>query len=109
MTDIDDKLKRIRDKVDDGNFGKLYGAKETADDRLKLEYARLFCVAHGDTVPAKDAWVRVHPDYKRAIEDKQNAYADWKTAETYMKLVFLEADVWRTQQATERTIDRAHR
>jgi len=57
----------------------------------------------------RDAWVRRHKDYLAAIERKENAYADWKTAETYMKLLFAEAEVWRSIQANNRYMDNAHR
>lgn len=106
MTDIRKKLDKIRERVDEGKFGKLYGAKETADERLKLVYAELRDEAPDGTAPDKDAWVRRQPRYKKAVEDKANAYADWKTAETYMKLSFVEFDIWRSEEATNRGLDR---
>jgi len=109
MTDIDSLLEQARNKSQD--YGKLYGRKETADDYLKSTYASLYpaSVARGKTNPERDAWVRDHEKYRAAIERKQNAYADWKTAETYMKLLFAQAEVWRTQQANNRYMDSAHR
>jgi hypothetical protein len=107
MTDIDKKLEEARNRSE--NYGALFGAKETADDYLKSTYALIYTQAPQGTVPERDAWVRRHEDYKKAIKRKQNAYADWKTAETYMKLLFAEAEVWRTRQANNRFMDKAHR
>ena len=111
MTDIDKKLEAARAKAKE--YGRLYGAKETADDYLKTTYAILYddCVVAlpKATVPERDAWIKRHDVYKNALERKQSAYADWKTAETYMKILFAEAEVWRTQQANNRYMDGAHR
>ncbi len=107
MTDIREKLDILRDRVDQGKYGAIYGAKETADERLKIIYAQQRALAPKDrSIPETDAWVRQRPEYKKAVEDKANAYADWKTAETYMKLSFIEFDVWRSEEATNRGLDR---
>jgi len=107
MTDIDSLLEQARGKSE--NYGKLYGAKETADDYLKSTYAAIFEDSPDGTVVERDSWVKRHDLYLMAIGRKQDAYADWKTAETYMKLLFAEAEVWRTKQANNRYMDNAHR
>ena len=109
MTDIDSLLEQARKKSED--YGKLYGAKETADDYLKLTYAACYRDPQnkGGSVADRDAWVRCQGDYAQAVQRKRNAYTDWKTAETYMKLLFAEAEVWRTKQANNRYMDNAHR
>lgn len=107
MSDIADKLEHARSRAE--NYGKLYGAKETADDKLKGTYALLYPSSSGSTVAERDSWVKSHVDYMQAVKDKQNAYADWKTAETYMKILMVEAEVWRTEQANNRYMDEAHR
>jgi len=109
MSDIADKLEHARSRAE--NYGKLYGAKETADDKLKGTYALLYPDYPDQigTVAERDAWVKGQPEYIQAVKDKQNAYADWKTAETYMKILMVEAEVWRTEQANNRYMDEAHR
>ena len=107
MADIDKLLEQARNRSE--GYGKLYGAKETADDYLKTAYAILYADAPGETVGERDAWVRRHPDYLAAIERKQNVNADWKTAETYMKVLMTEAEVWRTKEANNRMMDKGHR
>ena len=106
MTDIDKTLALAR-KNSEG-FGQKYGAKETADDYLKTVYATLYPGAKGDTVGERDAWVRRQEEYHDAIQRKQNCYADWKTAETYVKLLFAEVEVYRTKCANDRSMDRLH-
>jgi len=106
MTDIKAKLDVLRERVDGGAYGAVYGAKETADERLKIIYAQLRDAAPEGSVPDRDAWVRRRPEYKKAVEAKANAYADWKTAETYMKLSFIEFDIWRSEEATNRGLDK---
>ena len=103
---IESKLESARDRI--GNYGVLYGRKETADDKLKGTYALLYPSSNG-TVAERDSWVRSQDAYKEAVTDKENAYAEYKAAEIYMKLVFVEAEVWRTQCANERYTDTAHR
>ena len=105
--DIEELLEQARLKAT--NYGELYGAKETADDYLKVVYAQVREDAPKGSVADIDAWVRRDPSYLEAVERKKNAYAKWKAAETYMKLLFTEAEVWRTQQANNRFMDQAHR
>ncbi len=106
MSDIRKTLDKIRERVDSGSYGRCYGAKETSDERLKIIYAQLRDLAPQGSVPDMDAWVKRRPEYKQAVEDKANCYADWKTAETFMKLSFAEFDVWRSEEATNRGLDR---
>ena len=106
MTDIDKQLEAARKRA--GTYGQLYGRKETADDFLKTTYAVLREDAPNGSVPDMDSWVKRQPAYQDAVERKRDAYADWKTAETFMKLLMVEAEVWRTQCANDRTIDRMH-
>jgi len=106
VTNIDQKLEEARSRAK--NYGVLYGRKETSDDKLKGVYAMLYPSSNG-TVAERDSWVRTQDAYKQAIIDKENAYAEFKAAEIYMKLVFTESEVWRTTQANNRFMDQAHR
>ena len=106
MTDIDRQLEAARKKAH--GYGQLYGAKETADDYLKVVYAMLYDDAPDGTVAEKDSWVRRQDEYREAIKRKQNAFSDWKAAETFMKLLLAEVEVWRSKQANNRLMDRSH-
>jgi len=105
---IEEKLEKARDRSE--NYGYLYGRHATADDYIKTTYAKLYEDIPKDfkTVPERDAWVKRQDEYINAIERKRDAFAAWKTAETYTKLLFAEADVWRTKEANNRFMDRAH-
>ena len=107
MTDIRKKIDAIRERIDSGDYGRMYGRKEISDERLKIQYAQLRDGApEKGSVADKDAWVKKRPEYLKAVEDKANAYADWKTAETYMKIAFVEFDIWRSEEATNRGLDK---
>ena len=108
MTDIDRLLEKARGKAED--YGELYGNKETADDYLKTTYAMLYeeIPSICSSVAERDAWIKRQPAYTAAIERKKDAYAAWKTAETFMKLLLTEAEVWRSKEASSRWIDKGH-
>ena len=105
---IDELLREARKRA--GTYGQLYGAQHTADDYLKTTYASLYedVPEEFKTVPERDAWIRRQPAYRDAIERKRDAYANFKTAETYLKLLFAEVDVWRSNMATNRQLDKLH-
>ena len=105
---IEAKLEAVRGKAKE--LGELRGTKEVADERLKIVYAILYDDVPSvyKTVPERDAWVKRQPKYEKAVTAKENAYARWTEAEAYMKCLFAEVDVWRSQEATGRMIDRAH-
>ena len=104
--DIDNLLEQARTRAT--NIGQMYGEKETADDYLKLTYALLYEDCPEGSVAERDAWVRRQPDYKAAIDRKKDAYAKWKAAESYLKALYTEIDVWRTREANDRWLNKAH-
>ena len=106
MNDIDSKLEAARNNA--VGYGKKRGAKEVADDHLKGVYAMVFEGAPDGTVAERDSWVKRQKEYKEAVEEKSNAYAEWVAAEIYMKVLFAQVEVWRSEQATNRAMDRGH-
>ena len=54
--DIEKKLESARERS--AKFGALYGAKETADDFLKLKFAEIYDDAPDGSVAERDACVR---------------------------------------------------
>ena len=108
MTDIDKQLEAARKRA--GTYGQLYGAKETADDALKMTYAILYedVPDEAKTVGDRDSWIKRQTAYQDAVEKKRDAYANFKTAEVYLKLLFAEVDVWRSNQANDRMIVKSH-
>ena len=106
MSDIAAKLEEARNRA--ASYGRLYGCKETADDFLKTTYAILYEDAPSGTVSERDTWVKRQKEYLEAVERKRDAYADYKAAETYLKCLFAEVEVWRSEQANNRFIDKVH-
>ena len=107
--DIEAKLEQARNRA--ASYGRAYGKYSTADDRLKIVLAQLEDEAPESftSAAAKTSWGRRQPAYKEAVEQKLDDCAAWKAAEAYMKVLFAEAEVWRTQQANDRYMDSAHR
>ena len=106
MTDIDKLLERVREKAKD--FGQLVGAKEIADDQLKTTYALIREDAPAGSVADMDAWVRRDPRYAEGIEKKRDVYANYHTANVYLKNLFAQIEVWRSKNANTRFIDKVH-
>ena len=107
MSDIELKLEEARKWSEE--YGRRYGAFTTADDYVKGIYAKLHVDAIGETVGERDAWVRRQDEYEEAVEYKKDACAAWKEIEVRMRILFAEAEVWRTTQANNRMMDGAHR
>ena len=104
--EIEELLEQARAKAT--NYGQMCGAKEVADDLLKTTYAMIREDAPAGSVADMDAFVRRQPEYQVAIEKKRDAYAKYHTATVYLKLLYAEVDVWRSNQANNRFIDKAH-
>lgn len=107
MTDLDIQLEKARANA--AGYGRLRGAKEVADDKLKIVDALLRDDAPDGSIPDIDAWVKRQPAHEKAVEDKANAFAEWTAAEAWMKLLFAEIEKYRTDAATNRHMDNAHR
>ena len=106
--ELDRKLEQARSRAKE--YGRLRGAKETADDLVKGVRAELWdeIPDHLSTVADRESWVARQPRYREAVKEKENRYAEWTTAELYMKILFAEVEKYRTDQATNRAMDRAH-
>lgn len=91
-------------------YGRLRGAKETADDRLKIIYAQLWNDAPITlkTIPDKDAWVKDQEAYLEAVEEKADKHADWICAEARMKLLFALKEKYQTDAKMGFDMDKAH-
>ena len=105
---IAEKLEQARDRA--GSYGRKYGNFAAADDVLKGVYAQLEDIVPESkkTIPEKDAWIRRQTVYKEAVEAKRDAAADWKTADIWMKLIIEECGALRSQEATNRWVDKGH-
>jgi hypothetical protein len=101
-------LNRVRVRVDEGDYKDICAAKETRDETLKIRFAQIREGAPEDlkTVADIDNWTRRQPEWAKAVEEKGNKYADFMVSEVYLKLTFAEFDIWRSEEATNRGLDR---
>ena len=104
--EIEELLEQARSKAT--SYGEMCGNKEIADDRLKTAYALIREDAPSGSVADMDAFVRRQPESEAAIEKKRDAYQKYHTATVYLKLLYAEVEVWRSKQANNRFIDKAH-
>lgn len=105
---IAEKLEVARDRA--GSYGRKYGNFAMADDKLKIVYAELEDEVPKDkkTIPEKDAWIKRQQRYKDAVEEKRDAAADWKSSQVWMQLLIEECGALRSQEATNRWLDKSH-
>ena len=105
--ELEAKLEQARNGAK--RYGQLRAMKEMASERLKGVYAQVYEDAPEGSIPEKDAWVRRDKRYIEAVQEAQNAHADWTTAELWTKILFAEVELFRTVEASNRGLDRAHR
>lgn len=104
---LDERLETARDMSQE--FGNLRGLKETADDYVKTVYAHIYADDECQgSVAERDAYVRRHPEYLKAIEEKKNRYANFASWELRLKILFAEVEKYRTDRSYEKHIDKAH-
>ena len=90
-------------------YGDAKGRQATADDALKATYAMIYLDVpdHLKTVPEKDAWIKRTDEYRQAIEEKKERYAEWEAARLKMQILFAAVEKYRTDKSSERTMMRA--
>jgi hypothetical protein len=60
------------------------------------------------TESAKESWAYSHPEYKKHLEDMRIAIYDYEIIRVQMMACELKIEAWRSIQATNRMIDKAH-
>lgn len=73
----------------------------------KSKKAILYANAIGNTIADKDSWARSHPEYLELLEGIRESIE--KAEELRWMLIAAQAriDVWRSQEASNRNIDRS--
>ena len=75
---------------------------------LKTCFANLYQLAEGKTVEDKKNWAYAHPEYVSQLNALQIAVQDEEKHRWKMEAAKALVEVWRTQESTNRTIDRSH-
>ena len=107
MINIDEQLEAALNNR--FKYGDAKGRQATADDYLKGVYAMVYLDVpdHLKTVPEKDAWIKRTDEYRLAMEEKKERYADWEAARLKMQILFAAVEKYRTDKSSERTMMRA--
>ena len=107
MIDLDTELEDALNKR--VQYGNLKGRQATAEDFVKGTYATLYPQSpdHLKTVPERDAWVRRHPTYEKAILEKEVRFSEWEAARLKRDILFAVVEKYRTDAATERNMMKA--
>jgi len=75
---------------------------------LKSCHAMLYSEAPGKTVEDKKNWGYAHPDYLEQLAALQIAIQEEETHRWKMEAAKALTEVWRTQESTNRAIDKGH-
>ena len=105
MIDIDTELEEALNNR--FKYGNAKGLQATADDYLKGVYAMLYTESPEGSVACRDSWVKNQHEYKAAIEEKAERYANWEAARLKMQILFAAVEKYRTDKASERTMMKA--
>ncbi len=60
------------------------------------------------TAQAKESYAYAHPDYIQVIEGLREAIEIEEKLNWLMKAATIKIEIWRTEQANNRNIDRSH-
>jgi hypothetical protein len=77
----------------------------------KTQKAMLVNAAPDDykTIQARESYAYAHEDYIEVLEGLKVAVEEEEKLKWHMQAASLKVEVWRSQEATNRGIDRAHR
>jgi hypothetical protein len=73
----------------------------------KSKKAMLFSVAMGNTIADKDNYAYSHPEYLAVLDGLKEAVEKAETLRWMLVAAQARIDVWRSQEASNRGIDRA--
>jgi hypothetical protein len=73
----------------------------------KSKKAMLFSVAKGNTIADKDNYAYSHPEYLAVLDGLKEAVEKAETLRWMLVAAQARIDVWRSQEASNRGIDRA--
>ena len=88
-----------RDNAD--RYGQLVGLCKALEQKRKVVHGQERLLAKGGTVAEREATSYSSPEYRRLVEDIQNAWADKTVLETQMTAAEHTIDVWRSQNSSK--------
>ena len=104
--DVEKALGHMRAEA--ANLGKAKADRVYLDQFRKSKKAILFSECEDGTVAAKENYAYAHPDYLEVLEGLKVAVETEETLRWKMVAAEAYVEVWRTQQANNRVLDRSH-
>jgi len=97
----------IRDNAP--KFAKAKSERVYLEQFRKSKKALLMAESPATTAAAKEIYAYAHPDYIQLLEGLREAVEMEETLKWQITAAEAKIEVWRTQSANERQIDRTHR
>ena len=73
----------------------------------KSKKAILYAKAIGSTIADKDSWARSHPEYLELLEGIRESIEEAEELRWMLIAAQARVDVWRSQEASNRNIDKS--
>ncbi len=90
----------MRDNAD--KFGKAKAERTYLENFLKSKLALLMHDLPGDSVAAREALARAHPEYLEVLKGLREAVETEEALRWKMTAAQVRVDIWRTQEANSR-------
>jgi len=103
---VERALNWMRDNAE--KLGKAKAERVYLEQFRKSKKAILFSQAPQGTIADKENWAYAHDDYLEILDGLKIAVAEEEELKWLMTSASVKVDVWRTQSATNRALDRAH-
>ena len=105
--DVDKALIHMRAEA--ANIGKAKADRVYLDQFRKSKKALLFNQAPDGTIADKENYAYSHPEYLGVLDGLREAVETEETLRWKMVAAEAYVEVWRTQEASNRMVDRGHR
>ena len=104
--DIDKTLAFIRDHAP--KLAKAKSVRIYLENYKKSLIAILYAESNDKTIADRENYAYAHPDYIKHLQALKTAVEQEETIKWQMTSAELRVEVWRSQEATNRSMDRSH-
>lgn len=92
-----------------GEYAQAKGQRVYLEEFRKTKKAMLMLKSDGKAVADREAYAYAHPEYVEVIKGLQVATEAEEFLKFHLKAAELRVEIWRTQEASNRTLDRSAR
>lgn len=96
----------LRDNA--GDYAKAKAERIYLQEFRKSQKAMLIGNCDEKTVQAKESYAYAHSDYIQVIDGLREAVEAEEKLNWLMKAATIKIEIWRTEQANNRNVDRSH-